>query len=304
MSKILLVVEGFGAEQKYWSAFENYLKSIRKSKGNTEDIVKVEVYGTCIYDLYKRYCSYEEGDEPETLLLLREILEEKRDQGSQGLSGKDFSYLSNIDKNGNITESFEEIYLMFDLDAHTQKANANTDNGVVIKGLSEKITKMLNHFNDSTGAGLLLLSYPQVESLKCFDDSLIDLEHQELILHSHQAVYDRKSGTQFKKSAKAFCSEFNSYNHTNYCTKEVIQLIKYYILCTVYLSENNKILIESEEIFEKQKEKFLCENQVLLLSAFPQFLLYFLGIDIFFETSQLNASFINENWTFECVEIS
>ena len=103
MSKILLIVEGAVSEPKYLKQFIKYHDEQMKKNGNKVSPIVVQIYGTLIYDLYKKISSQLTKDEFETIPVLIEILKEKK-----------IKYDEQLDD----YEQFSDIFLFFDLDAH------------------------------------------------------------------------------------------------------------------------------------------------------------------------------------------
>ena len=100
MSKILLIVEGAVSEPKYLKQFIKYHDEQMKKNGNKVPPIVVQIYGTLIYDLYKKISSQLTKDEFETIPVLIEILKEKK-----------IKYDEQLDD----YEQFSDIFLFFDL---------------------------------------------------------------------------------------------------------------------------------------------------------------------------------------------
>ena len=140
MSNILFIVEGKVDEPKYIDQFIQYHQERMVENGNNIIPIVVQSYGTLIYDLYKKISEYPDEDEFETIPVLLDILKSKNMEYD--------SQLENYD-------TFSDIFLFFDLDAHYFYKSDNPNDL-----LSSKIYDLLLLFNESTDKGKLLISYP------------------------------------------------------------------------------------------------------------------------------------------------
>ena len=105
MSNILVIVEGEVAEPKYFRQFQEFHRELFSQKGNQSSPIVIQSYGTLIYDLYRELNLPEvDSEEFETIPILIEILRKKNKEVNRIL-------IENPD-------SFSDIYLIFDLDAH------------------------------------------------------------------------------------------------------------------------------------------------------------------------------------------
>ncbi len=164
--------------------------------------------------------------------------------------------LENISK-----DQIAEIYLFFDYDKHASNSS------------DEKIKKMLEVFDNETEKGKLYISYPMIEAIK----------HIRRELDFKDAV--AKSDSDYKNIVACNCDEefidFNKY------TNDIWQyLVIQHSKKANYLVNDNFIfpnsLISQNEIFQKQKEKYInISENVSVLGSFPIFLLDYYGIDKF-----------------------
>ena len=263
MSKILFIVEGAKDEPRYIEQFISYHKETMEQNGNDVSPIIVQSYGTLIYDLYKKISDYPEDDEFETIPVLLEILKSKSIEYSSEL--EDY-------------EKFSDIFLFFDLDAHYH-ARCENPNDV----LYEKMQRLLSLFKESTEKGKLLISYPMFEALKCFKDDYLDIVGCKVFLHLFN-IYDvgNKCRTTFKKKYKTLTCD--CYNNPSYDKSKIENLVKYFIFCSLFLVENKDEVSNSKTIFLKQYEKYIKpNNSVVILSAFPHFIVEIFGTTGFFE---------------------
>ncbi|MDW8751581.1 hypothetical protein Q7W34_09150 [Streptococcus suis] len=261
MSKILLIVEGAVSEPKYLKQFIKYHDEQMIKNGNKVSPIVVQSYGTLIYDLYKKISSQLTEDEFETIPILIEILK-----------SKSLSYDEELED----YEQFSDIFLFFDLDAHYFYKREDRN-----QVLFDNINSMLSFFNESTEKGKLLLSYPMFEALKCFKDEF--MTENEILLHLFN-IYEVKknSKTTFKKKSGALTSR--GYSNPTFSTEKIEKLVQYFIHCSIYLVSNQTDISNSQVIFENQYKKFIKPfNQVVILSAFPHFIIDIFGVQQYYD---------------------
>ena len=261
MSNILFIVEGVVDEPKYMEQFIKYHQECMIKNGNSVIPIIVQSYGTLIYDLYKKISESQEEDEFETIPLLLDILKSKK-----------IEYNSKLED----YEKFSDIFLFFDLDAH-HYYKKNDRNDLVYK----KINELLSIFNESTDKGKLLISYPMFEAIKCFNDDCID--GYDVLLHLFR-IYDVKERgrTTFKDKYKNITS--SQYNNPIYDELKIEKLVKYFIYCSLSLVGNKNEIANSSAIFSNQFTKYINpQDKVVILSAFPHFIVEIFGIDQYFE---------------------
>ena len=274
MSNILFIVEGAKDEPRYIDQFIQYHKEVMEQNGNYVSPIIVQSYGTLIYDLYKKISSHPEEDEFETIPVLLDILK-----------SKSINYSSDLED----YENFSDIFLFFDLDAHYY-CKRRDRNDI----LYDNMEVLLSFFNESTEKGKLLISYPMFEALKCFNDDFINESNVLCHLFDIYEVEKKGSRTTFKKKYK--CISSDSYKNSDYSKEKIEKLVQYFILCSLYLVENATYISNSETIFIKQYEKLInLKEQVLILSAFPHFIIDIFGIERYCEI---------RDWTFTLKNIS
>lgn len=272
MSNILFIVEGAIDEPRYIDQFIQYHEEVMEQNGNYVSPIIVQSYGTLIYDLYKRISSYLEDDEFETIPVLIDILK-----------SKSIKYSSDLED----YENFSDIFLFFDLDAHYHLYRGDRNDT-----LCKKMKDLLSFFNESTEKGKLLISYPMFEALKCFNDDFINDSNVLCHLFDIYEVKEKSSKTTFKKKYK--CISSDSYKSPDYSKEKIEKLVQYFIFCSFYLVENTTDIPNSETIFMKQYEKLINQHeQVLILSAFPHFIVDIFGIGPYSEISGLTFTFKN-----------
>ena len=262
MSKILLIVEGEVSEPKYLKQFINYHDEQMIKNGNKVSPIVVQSYGTLIYDLYKKISSQLTKDEFETIPVLIEILKEKK-----------IKYDEQLDD----YEQFSDIFLFFDLDAHYYCKCENRNENIF-----SSMNELIPFFSESTEKGKLLISYPMFEALKCFKDEF--MAENEVLLHLFNIYEVGKNGssTTFKKKSIELTS--NGYNDPTFSVEKIEKLVQYFIHCSFYLVCDQTNISNSQAIFENQYKKFIePSNQVVILSAFPHFIIDVFGIEPYYD---------------------
>ena len=159
-----------------------------------------------------------------------------------------------------IKDNVARIYLIFDYDGHADKNS------------SQKLSLMLNIFDNETEQGKLYISYPMSEALKHIKDS-VDFKNICAI-----------SQSKYKGFVSQNCNEV--YKHPINYTKEIWKILINEHCKKANFIVNDKFelpknIIEQLIIFEYQKEKYIDqEGKVAVLSAFPLMLLDYYGVSL------------------------
>ena len=166
------------------------------------------------------------------------------------------SELENISK-----DQIAEIYMFFDYD---KQASNSSD---------EKLLKMLKIFNNETEKGKLYISYPMIEAIKHLKK---ETSFKDIVAKSEKA---------YKSEVSCSCDE-EFKNFSNYTKENWEYIVNQHSKKANYVVNDNFIfptsLISQNEIFEKQKEKYInISENVAVLGSFPIFLLDYYGIDKF-----------------------
>ena len=211
-------------------------------------------YKTNIYGLFKEI---EEDEDIDIINLLKErqirANEVREDVGSVDVS--------NI--NG---DDISQIYLFFDYDGHDPEYS------------NEKIRQMIQIFNNETENGKLYISYPMVEALKHLRKNKIATENY---------IVKIKENVNYKELVSEN-SDFTDLRKIKYEDWELIiseNLKRCLFLFEIEKNINYDIynnMINQESIFNKQLDKYISkEEKVLVLSAFPFFLIEYFGEEFF-----------------------
>ena len=173
--------------------------------------------------------------------------------------------VENIDVSNINSNDISQIYLFFDYDGHTENAS------------DEEIAKMLNKFDNETENGKLYISYPMVEALKHLKKDKLDINNY---------LVEAKTRINYKN----FVSQNTDYENLVNLTKEdwffiISENLKRCLFLLEIANINYEIysnMINQESIFNKQLDKYISkEEKVLVLSAFPFFLIEYFGEEFF-----------------------
>ena len=210
-------------------------------------------YKTNIYKLFKEI----ERDEDIDIINLLKERQIKANEVREDVQEID---VSNIN-----SDNISQIYLFFDYDGHTDNAS------------DEEIVKMLNKFDNETENGKLYISYPMVEALKHIKKDNLDVNN-----------YLVKA--KIRINYKNLVSLNTDYENLVNLTKEnwifiIYENLKRCLFLFEIKNINYEIYskrIDQESIFNKQLDKYISkEEKVLVLSAFPFFLIEYFGEEFF-----------------------
>jgi hypothetical protein len=250
---ILLVFEGGKTEP---DIFDN-IKDVFTDKIDS-NIIYVIIFGTEIYKLWK-----EVKDDPyvDTFVILKEVCLKNDKSRNDKLR-----YLSKDD--------ISEIHLFFDFEGHSHP-EMGMDNYIHL------IREMLDIFKDENDQGRLWISYPMVEALKhtykdstkCFD-----------------CIQNIGDNTKYKEKVGKIADfqDTRKYIRSDWYHIIAINILKAICLvnCNYSMPAYTDILsvLNQSCIFAVQKERFILLNSsVVVLSAFPFFLLYYIGEELYNE---------------------
>lgn len=225
-NNILFIFEGGRAE-------EQIVSNLQKFFVNENTIIKC-VFGGEIYQIYKKIV---EDSDLDTFNLIKERNSETQD------------ILSGYNRN-----DFAEIYMFFDYDGHSDKAD------------DIKLKELIDFFKEETDKGKLYVSYPMVEALKhiCDYETFKDLSvkckdnigYKNIV---HQTTLNK-------------LSQINNYDLDTWKNLIIVHLKKANFISYDKFELPND-LISQFIIFSKQLEKYINPYSIVaVLSAFPIFL--------------------------------
>jgi hypothetical protein len=244
---ILLVFEGEKTEP---AIFDN-IKSVFFNGTDGPQRMIYAIFGTNILQLWKKL-----NDDPDfdTIVMLQNIVLNKNE-------------LKDLTRN-----NVSEIHLFFDFEGHLPEKSIDDHCNIVYT--------MLNFFNEETDHGKLWISYPMAEALKhtykdltkCFD-----------------CIQNIGNNTKYKEKV----GKISDFQDTRYYTfpdwRYIISVNAQKAICLVNHSPpvdgDISPILDQLCIFTAQKERFILINSsVVVLSAFPFFLLYYFGGKLYNET--------------------
>ena len=210
-------------------------------------------YKTNIYKLFKEI----ERDEDIDIINLLKERQIKANEVREDVQEIDVSNINSDD--------ISQIYLFFDYDGHDSEYS------------NEKISQMIEIFNNETENGKLYISYPMVEALKHIKKDNLDVNN-----------YLVKA--KIRINYKNLVSLNTDYENLVNLTKEnwifiIYENLKRCLFLFEIKNINYEIYskrIDQESIFNKQLDKYISkEEKVLVLSAFPFFLIEYFGEEFF-----------------------
>lgn len=167
---------------------------------------------------------------------------------------------------------FQEIYLFFDFDRHTNNLPVKMD-------MDSALWQMMDVFDNETENGKLYISYPMVEALRD-----IPAKGQECFLHCCVPVNIGKN----YKNISSYNFRYNQFTHYN--LEIWYEIIRYYRmrLSCFWSGGNGEITyrkiyneIDTRSIHRRQQKYFWKKYKVIfILSAFPLFLLEYFGEEL------------------------
>ncbi|MCQ2511792.1 MAG: hypothetical protein MJ092_00140 [Lachnospiraceae bacterium] len=177
-------------------------------------------------------------------------------------------------------DSFSEVYLFFDYDAHQQNLESGID-------ADEVLVEMLESFDNETENGKLYISYPMAEAIRDFIPETCKAFSGDCFINFQVTGYKRKS--TYKEDGTASKTQaISKYNHDVWvnvltCFVERLNCLRN--------DEQRLSMIECKkytpiDVFRLQQSVILSEECLMILSAFPEFI-----IDYFKE--EYLSNFIN-----------
>lgn len=258
---MLFVFEGAEREPRIFRTLEHLYF------GKGECVVRC--FGNNIYELYRQLKEFDGSGDLVSILREREL--GKHDSPfPEGVKSSDFS----------------QIYLFFDYDF--QNGNLSLDE------MNNRLTEMLSMFNDETDNGKLYVSYPMIESLY----------YTKTLPDEHFSEYTVSRKACMASAFKGIAASFSSYGSFNFlelpdeghkvASKNEVEKIminwqhivnqhvsKANYICTGHANTpTDKLIVSQDRIFAAQLTKYLNNDVVSILNAFPLFLYeYFKVLD-------------------------
>lgn len=245
--RIAVIVEGQVRERQI---FENVKKNFFSGK-ETFDIITLSA-GLNIYMLSQKI----KEDDYETDII--EVIREYNEETAKQLEG--FS-----------RDSFQEIYLFFDYDRHTNNLTLEQD-------MEEKLVSMIQIFDNETENGKLYISYPMVEALRDIPNAGEECYLRCCLSLEECAKYKQSSAKNLRYN------QFKRYTTEHW--KEIFQYYIQRLKCFRYGGSKQidfplfRQEICTETIHDIQQKGYMEKcNKIFILSAFPLFLLEYFTED-------------------------
>lgn len=223
----------------------------------------VKVFPIClnIYNLYQKLTEDNSfGSEfIDTFIMIKEI-----SKGQQSSYKEELLLLQR--------DQISEIFLFFDYDGHD----------TLVDKYPECLDDMLSLFNNETEHGKLYISYPMIESYK----HPIDTTNN---------IIDIYSNTHYKTFVSEICDKKLN-NIAKLSREDWLDISILHIKSTNHLfnnsfdfpnSHSDTIKMTQEEIYNKQ-QKYIVNQKISVINAFPWFLLEYLGTTFFQECNDHN----------------
>lgn len=250
---ILFITEGEKTEKLI-------IENIDKNFFNLKREVRIISYQTNIYTLFKNIMEEIDYNNIDLVGLIKERL------NRVNANRKDIE-----DKNNELKEisrdNISQIFLFFDYDGHTSGAS------------DDKVREMLRIFNNETEYGKLYISYPMVEATKHLKREEKENIENYIIAAKEKINYKNivSNNTDFQNFTTLEKEDWE------YITSKMMSRLFY--LFTIKKSKvSYKYYLENmgqDNIFEEQFSKFIKNNKLLVLGAFPFFIVEYFGKDFF-----------------------
>ena len=163
-------------------------------------------------------------------------------------------------------DDIDEVFLFFDYDAHQN--NLKDDLNI---SPTEVLEEMLEIFNDETELGKLYINYPMIEAVR-------DFSNITCIPFAGKCLWNVENFSHYKEATGAnnMKARLERYNINDW--KEMCVCFAMRIGCLFDIGKIPEYSffydnINSETILKKQKEKYIKDGRIFVLSAIPQFLL-------------------------------
>lgn len=170
-------------------------------------------------------------------------------------------------------DNFSQIFLFVDLDFHS--ASENLKKGV---DPQECLREMVDTFSNETEEGKLYISYPMIESLKCYNETEICTAH---------CCYPYSKGKEFKNYAGINGAKIEFLKYTAEQWKQILCytvkkanciVMKEYLPATYNSFREN---LTQKNILIAECDRHIPYDRVMLISGVPLFLLEYYRQDFY-----------------------
>ena len=247
-AKVLIVLEGKQPEgntlTRLQRAFPEELADL------SEDLVKI-IFKSNIYSLYGKL------KDDEDFLDVVEVLKEQHTDDKE---------LQNLDR-----DAVSQVFLFFDLDIHGLAQS--------IEESCDQLNELVQFFDNETENGKLFLSYPMAEAINICDVENGLMSDDRKLFSIDKCVNDgfKHFADDLNRDSKTICRA-NSRKNWLIISKANYEKAKWLMHLTS--DELSSVLDQMQQaaILQHQQELIKQNNVVATLSAFPFFLLEYVGV--------------------------
>lgn len=242
-AKVLFVLEG---EQPEGNIVARLQKAFPEELADlSSDLVKI-VFSSNIYSLYGKL------KDDDGFLDVVEVLKEQHKEDKE---------LQDLDR-----ESVSQVFLFFDLDIHKQPIGESCD----------QLNELVQFFDNETENGKLFLSYPMVEAINIcdFENGLMSDDRKLFCIDKCVDDGFKRFANDLNRDSKTICRANSRENWLIICKANYEKAQWLMKLPTGTLSLEQ---MQQPTILQHQQVLIKNEGVVATLSAFPFFLLEYLG---------------------------
>lgn len=246
-AKVLIILEGEQPEKntlaRLQRAFPEELADL------SEDLLKI-IFKSNIYSLYGKL------KDDDGFLDVVEVLKEQHTDDEE---------LQNLDR-----ESVSQVFLFFDLDIHGLAQSTEQS--------CEQLCELVNFFNNETENGKLFLSYPMAEAINICDieNGLMSDDRKLFTIDNCLNGGFKRFANNLNRDSKTICrancrENWLIISKANYEKAKWLMHLSSEELFPVLNQMQQDVILQHQQVLIKQ------DNIVATLSAFPFFLLDYLG---------------------------
>ena len=248
-AKVLFVLEG---EQPEGNTLARMQRAFPEELADlSEDLIKI-VFRSNIYSLYGKL------KDDDGFLDVVEVLKEQHTDDEE---------LQNLDR-----EAVSQVFLFFDLDIHGLAQSTEQS--------CEQLCELVNFFNNETENGKLFLSYPMVEAINICDVENGLMSDDRKLFSIDKCVNDgfKHFADDLNRDTKTICRA-NCRENWLIISKANYEKAKWLMHLTS--EELFSVLDQMQQAAILQHQQKLIKNDgvVATLSAFPFFLLEYVGVE-------------------------
>ena len=244
-AKVLVVLEG---EQPEGNILSRLQKAFPEELADlSSDLVKI-VFSSNIYSLYGKL------KDDDGFLDVVEVLKEQHANDEE---------LQNLDR-----DTVSQVFLFFDLDIHKQPIGESCD----------QLNELVQFFDNETENGKLFLSYPMAEAVNICDVENGLMSDDRKLFDIDQCVNDgfKHFANDLNRDSKTICRA-NCRENWLIISKANYEKAKWLMHLTSVDLFSVLDQMQQAAILQNQQKLIKQDNVVATLSAFPFFLLEYLG---------------------------